>query len=77
MPCAVAAAAVGSAVVCGSSGPAVHSVLPAAGAAGATGGPQEPAGGAVLPPAGPHHQPCYGTQFSSAFDFTLILTTLD
>lgn len=50
----------------GSGGSAVHSVLPAAGAAGTPGGPQEPAGGAVLPPAGPRHQPCYGTSHNES-----------
>lgn len=54
---AAAAAPAGSAVVSRSRGAVLHPVLHAAGAAGAPGGPQEPAGGAVLTHAGPHHQP--------------------
>lgn len=65
---AAAAAVVGGAVVCGSGGAALHSVLSAASVAGAAAGPQEPAGGAVLPHTGPHHQPGYGTEFNTVFD---------
>ncbi len=68
--CAAAAAAAGGAVVFGSDGADLHSLLSDSTAAGAAAGPQEPAGGALLPSAAPHRQPSHGTHFSSVFDFT-------